>query len=292
MNRLAFTSLVLLGLAYAGLSRADAIVYESFLDSGADAYTVDVTLGSGANRTEGPTSGAWGGNWAGGDGVPISAPVTLGYVDGLRQLDTSGGLTVSGNTGSTATRRSIADQSAPTYFSFLLHIDSDSGTGARLRAGASFNNSSNSNLMWGIQIDNTGAASIAIEAHVNNQNSGSFSINKDETYLIVGLAEVVDQGGGTLTDDVSIWINPALGVDDPGAADLTFSRPHDNRAGAGASGFAFVAGSDTYLDDVRLGATYEDVTPSTLIPEPAALALLGLGGLLMANRSRRACGIR
>ena len=37
------------------------------------------------------------------------------------------------------------------------------------------------------------------------------------------------------------------------------------------------------IDEIRFGATYADVTP---VPEPGSLALLGLGGLLIARRRR------
>jgi hypothetical protein len=43
------------------------------------------------------------------------------------------------------------------------------------------------------------------------------------------------------------------------------------------------AGGTVYYDEIRIGATFEDVVP---IPEPASLALIGLGGLMM-NRRRR-----
>jgi hypothetical protein len=45
------------------------------------------------------------------------------------------------------------------------------------------------------------------------------------------------------------------------------------------------AAENSLLDEIRIGTTLADVIP---VPEPASLALLGLGGLLMLNRRRRA----
>ncbi len=273
----------LIMIAVAGAAQASLLVHESFLDTGGSAYDVSQTIASGTNREKGPTAGSWSSRWTGGDGSLETGGLT--YATATASLNVGGGLQATGSGGGTATRRPIANQSSPTWFSFLLNVSS-TGTGSRLRAGASFNNSSNSNLMWGIQIDNTGNTNIAIKAHVNNTTSGSISINKDETYLVVGLADVFDNNG-TLEDRIKIWVNPDMTLLDPGTAGITYSRNHDNRAGDGASGFAMQIGANTALDDIRMGTTYADVVPHTVIPEPASMAMVGVGLLLTARRCRR-----
>jgi hypothetical protein len=97
-------------------------------------------------------------------------------------------------------------------------------------------------------------------------------------------------------DSVSIWLNPRL--DDQnllGAADLTLlpgafaENDRDlafNVIRIFAGNYSGTSYGSIQVDEIKIGTEFGDVTLNA-IPEPSALALLGLGGLAFVNRMRR-----
>jgi hypothetical protein len=87
---------------------------------------------------------------------------------------------------------------------------------------------------------------------------------------------------------VRLWINPQDASSETalGAADWTFSSSLWGRDGNTLTGISPAQPSQQgRIDEIRVATTFEELN---LIPEPASLGLLGLGGLLMLRRVRRA----
>jgi hypothetical protein len=119
------------------------------------------------------------------------------------------------------------------------------------------------------------------------------------THLVVGSYTIKS---GAANDEVRLWINPSsLGGAEP-AHTLQFT----NYSGAGPSDVGINTGQGIgrfYLfqpttvadapggwifDELRVGTTWADVTPTAVVPEPSAGLLLLLSGALVAARFRRA----
>lgn len=88
-------------------------------------------------------------------------------------------------------------------------------------------------------------------------------------------------------DDVWVWLNPAIGGAAPSVSTAFGSSIGiDNVATAANLGHFFIGGSnsaDFVVDELRIGTTFESVTP---VPEPRTLAALPLVGLLAMRRRR------
>lgn len=105
-----------------------------------------------------------------------------------------------------------------------------------------------------------------------------FTPASDTTYLIVLHAQW--GADGATNDRVTLYL-PATDLT-LGAAVTTYQAI----VSQGSFDTLFFTADQTLgtLDEIRVGANYADVSP---VPEPGSLALLGLGGLLIASRRRR-----
>jgi hypothetical protein len=144
----------------------------------------------------------------------------------------------------------------------------------------------------GVSLVNAGASDLRVAGSVwqNNdaddnaeqttQNSSSL-LSGEGTHLIVGRIDWHD-GTTIINDRLTLYV--------PGT-DLSLGTAvldnWDTGVNLDQSAFDTVAFeikfSGAYLDEIRFGATSGDVLP---VPEPTSLALLGLGGLLIARRRR------
>jgi hypothetical protein len=114
----------------------------------------------------------------------------------------------------------------------------------------------------------------------NDDYSDSTGIARDvnKTFLMV-----VRMAFGEGNDVIDLFVNPAsIGGTPPATPDASVTVTDDLRFRS----FRFYPGSGQnsgYLDEVRIGETYADVTPP--VPEPAGV-LLALGGVLALRRVR------
>ena len=293
------TSQYVTGTGY--ISPGDALV------AGVNPYTQQGPTTQGFIASNPWQSGTFLGNANGGgfaSSVYYKAEATgLSYSDGTRQLDSAAGsvrhlhLTTPEQKGIT---RDISGSPTPgtnAYYSFLLRLESEDTWNSEVEFAVRQGVGQTSVRHTSIFVDTDGRLT-AKESNTNNSASGSI-LALDQDHLIVVRLEENSASGN---DMMHVWLNPdldseqALGTADivlsakflyvGGNASFTFDQISLNshlNVGRGANPSV----QDTfYFDEFRLGNTFDDVTPFTVIPEPSSLALLGLGGLLLARRRR------
>ncbi len=149
----------------------------------------------------------------------------------------------------------------------------------------------------------SGAANVEFGTFVSNPNvyrsrvngvafeataiAPSTTLSEADLLVIEMIFPDVDADADSSDGIVNFYINPDPSATSPEAASLV-------RSVAGLNKFQMNIGSirlerenfndkTVYFDELRVGESYETVTP---IPEPGSMALIGLGGLLLLGRRR------
>lgn len=150
---------------------------------------------------------------------------------------------------------------------------------------------------WGN--DFVGVIDNNIQMRYNNTNLTGAGAPTIGTHLLLAKAELNVSGAN---DRLSFWFNPDLSGGEGGLGAATYTDASADTFGTAFGGVGvmlvdrnfdgnvFTTDPDNELengeliDAIRVGTTFADVTS---VPEPGSLALLGLGGLLVARRRRQ-----
>jgi hypothetical protein len=137
----------------------------------------------------------------------------------------------------------------------------------------------------------TGATGGAINPPANSNwslgdTTGAFEASSTVSSTIQSLL-VAQITFGPTNDTVKLYVNPTPGTTPPGSANATLSLPHTATLSQIEVVDSDLNGASAIVpfDEIRLGNTFADVTP-TAVPEPSTL-LLTAAGLVLAIRRRQ-----
>ncbi len=256
------------GLAVAGVFSVSAqgalLAYEGFVDvdpAGSGEYSI------GENLLSNSGGSGWDSTWAnvgGGDYIHVAGGLSFG------------GLTTSGST----------------------HPDRDSGNVQMQRSLDAGNVRTSGVVYVSVLIDagGSGQGFVALKSDDGSSDAGSFGFRDGNVPFIadgwytggVDTGAAVADGVHLLVarfdidnDEIKLYLNPNPTLSEPVSATLTLNRPVDEIGSAKM----IIWGGDYGHDELRIGETWADVTP---VPEPASLAFLGLGCLLILSRRESA----
>jgi hypothetical protein len=112
----------------------------------------------------------------------------------------------------------------------------------------------------------------------NLNTSTGVSIVEDQTFLIVGKLNLTAQ-------TADFWVNPTLSLSDPTSPQASFTT---TGLALDRLQLIFNSTANVTFDEVRLGTTFNDVTPfTTAVPEPSSYAALAGAALLGFTLIRR-----
>jgi MYXO-CTERM domain-containing protein len=295
--------LTMAGLACAGQSASAALLtYEGFdytsgtslAPTGATTPTGGATNGlSGGTGWSTTTTGFPNGTWqmsANNQPTPTVAANGLTYTDGSgHTLTTSGKAAYLNNTTHTGVIRklsntySFANQGASTIWvsSLFQYVGpggaTTPGTDGKYQQLSLYNAANGAVVNVGKlnATDGTPAGTNGSYLYLNTKGNNS-TVPVTNLSLLVLKVDFIS----TTTTNYSLYINPTLGGATPVGGSLLTAT-----AGAIDVTSLRIQGSSTgYIDELRVGNTFADVTPT---PEPAAMTVLGGLGLLSLARRRR-----
>jgi hypothetical protein len=239
----------------------------------------------------------------------------LGKASGTKSVS-FGGQGITSRLAFTPINAALDGSPVTAYYSFAFMIPSGGLASTAASGGlvAGFNNtrgsqSGNPSTVGGAMCVKASGAGFVVGVNEDSVNSSAATYDStvlsfDTTYFVVGKYTI----NGTLNlstqdDDFKMWINPSSGTfggADPAGGLVALAQQNDIPTNAG-DGNAVVqtfllrqdgtssagnAATSIIFDELRVGTTYADVTP-TAVPEPAALSILALGAAaLLARRLR------
>jgi hypothetical protein len=270
--------------------------YEPFSDatgSGGTAYTVGSILIGQTN--------AFGRDWAQAGPVSTVTPTIASgdlTVSGLYSAGGGASAAFGGNGKSARFNMSTIPGSGTVYYSFAMKLTDITTLNSGGVFWAGFNNSQGSQTTTPSTVvtrvvTRSAVGGFNIGLDKSSGTTGSFqwagpTFTTSDTIFLVGSYTF---NSGSTSDDVSqMWVNPNssdFGAAIAPAATLTSSAGGDVSLNQIASFVLFDRNANEpksgLIDDLRIGTSWADVTP-TSVPEPSALALLGLGLLAAVRR--------
>lgn len=244
---------------------------------------------------------AWQLNGSGAGSIYNTVGGSLSYTDGLgKTLQTSGnslflsGSPTANNTAQPNRDFSFVRDTGTTWISFLGY-----------RSGTPTNNVSNPYPRGAnVSFFNTGTEKLAVGnssgAALNNWSlipTGAGANIQQSTFDYSVLDFIVIRidhiGDSTVFDNAYMWVNPNLAVEPSTATaavksenlfDFTFNRVRPFAGGYDATGGR--PNAQLNIDELRVGELFADVAPIA-VPEPASIALLGVGAVALAAFRRR-----
>ena len=180
----------------------------------------------------------------------------------------------------------------PMYFSTL--INRSVGSDGQTAINFTVDNSEFANTGVVVGVEDSNQFVLIGKDNAGNPVSGTTgSYTNGDTALLVARLDINDTGDETL----KLYVNPDPLAGEPATADVTLTGLEmwqdtgsvASTTGAVAARFAGAddsSGQEFTFDNIRIASAWENAVVA--VPEPGSLALIGLGGLAMLSRRRRA----